>query len=80
MLLFEDLHVLVFMTKGELRLWSRLVTGLGFIGSIVVCAHQVYKAEWRGMAVVVKVLKHHSSAVDDMLFQNEISVMSTLRQ
>ena len=80
MLLFEDLHVLVFMTKGELRLWSRLVTGLGFIGSIVVCAHQVYKAEWRGMAVVVKVLTHHSSAVHDMLFQNEISVMSTLRQ
>jgi len=41
---------------------------------------QVYKADWRGMTVVVKSLKRDSNATDDMLFENEISLMSTLRQ
>eukprot|EP00802_Teleaulax_amphioxeia_P008010 Tamp_08018.p1 GENE.Tamp_08018~~Tamp_08018.p1 ORF type:complete len:643 (-),score=136.48 Tamp_08018:467-2137(-) len=40
---------------------------------------KVYKADWRGMTVVVKSLKRDSNATDDMLFENEISLMSTLR-
>ena len=42
---------------------------------------QVLKADWRGMPVVVKILKHADgkAAQDELNFMNEISVMSTLR-
>jgi len=40
---------------------------------------QVLKADWRGMAVVVKLLKNARASTDELDFQNEISVMSTLR-
>ena len=42
---------------------------------------QVLKADWRGMPVVVKILKHAGgkAAQDELDFMNEISVMSTLR-
>eukprot|EP00286_Rhodomonas_abbreviata_P016968 CAMPEP_0181321362 /NCGR_PEP_ID=MMETSP1101-20121128/18639_1 /TAXON_ID=46948 /ORGANISM="Rhodomonas abbreviata, Strain Caron Lab Isolate" /LENGTH=551 /DNA_ID=CAMNT_0023429173 /DNA_START=243 /DNA_END=1898 /DNA_ORIENTATION=- len=39
----------------------------------------VFKAEWRGMPVVCKVLKDHEDAVKDLEFQNEIAVLSRLR-
>jgi len=39
----------------------------------------VFKAAWRGMPVVCKVLKDHEDAVKDLEFQNEIAVLSRLR-
>jgi len=39
----------------------------------------VFKAAWRGMPVVCKVLKNHEDAVKDLEFQNEIAVLSRLR-
>ena len=51
-----------------------LVAGIGQGGQ-----GKVYRAVWRGMSVVVKVIKKSHVALDDELFENEIMVMSTLR-
>eukprot|EP00277_Geminigera_cryophila_P000616 CAMPEP_0179421922 /NCGR_PEP_ID=MMETSP0799-20121207/10102_1 /TAXON_ID=46947 /ORGANISM="Geminigera cryophila, Strain CCMP2564" /LENGTH=893 /DNA_ID=CAMNT_0021195917 /DNA_START=41 /DNA_END=2722 /DNA_ORIENTATION=+ len=40
---------------------------------------QVLKADWRGMVVVVKIIKNARASTDELDFQNEISIMSTLR-